>query len=444
MGYNFLPVERDQLFLLSPDMREWLPEDHLALFVIDAVKMIDSGDFLRSYRADGWGRAAFDPTMMITLLLYAYCQGERSSRRIERRCIEDVACRVIVGGRAPDHATIARFRVRHESALAGLFVQVLGLCAEAGLLRVGVIALDGTKLAGNASLDANRGPEALRREIDRILAEAASVDQVEDELFGDAGDQQLPAELAEPTSRLARLQACRDRLQAQADERQAAQDALVADYQAATQARGGKRPTGRPPGPVPRNRVSEAAPHANVTDPDSRAMMSRRGRVQGYNAQLMVDENQVVLAAEITQDRNDKRQFQPMITATTLMLTTIGLSAAIGMVLADSGYASQNNLTCDGPDRLICLRRERDQHLAEDKRGNSVLHGPRAQTMLERLDSAEGAALYKRRSQLVEPVIGQIKNRLPGRLPRRGLTAADSEWKLICTTHNLLKLWRTR
>ena len=193
MAQNFLACDRDQELLLPPSLREWLPEGHLAWFVIDAVAQLDLGAFYAAYRVDGQGRAAHDPAMMVALLLYAYAIGERSSRRIERRCVEDVAMRVICANQAPDHTTIARFRQRHESALAELFGEVLALCAEAGLVRVGVIAVDGTKVHANASEHATRGYEQIARE---ILEEAAAVDAAEDERFGDARGDELPPELA--------------------------------------------------------------------------------------------------------------------------------------------------------------------------------------------------------------------------------------------------------
>src|SRR3954462_2091123 len=190
---NFIACDREQELLLPPSLREWLPEDHFAWFVIDVVDGFDLAAFLAAYRSDGWGRAAHDPAMMLALLVYAYAIGERSSRRIERRCREDVAFRVITANQAPDHATVARFRVRHERALNELFGQVLGLCADAGLLRVGVLAVDGTKVSANASERATRDYEQIARE---ILGEAAEIDAREDEQFGDARGDELPPALA--------------------------------------------------------------------------------------------------------------------------------------------------------------------------------------------------------------------------------------------------------
>jgi transposase len=208
VGYNFVTADRDQVFLLPPDMRDWLPEDHLVWVVLDAVGQFDLEPFRVVYRADGHGRPAMDPAWMLALLLYGYTVGERSSRRIERRCAEDVAFRVICGGRLPDHATIARFRVRHEAALTGVFSQVLQLLAAAGLVRLGRVALDGTKIAADASWSANKTLPQVRQ----MLAEAAAADAAEDAEFGTARGDEPPPGLARRADRLARLVEVREGL----------------------------------------------------------------------------------------------------------------------------------------------------------------------------------------------------------------------------------------
>src|SRR3989442_12022230 len=210
MPQNFLECDREQAFLIPPDPRDWLPEGHLAWFVLASVEEMDLAAFYGSYRQDGWGRAAFEPSMMVALLMYAYAQGERSSRGIERKCVEDVAYRVIAAQQTPDHATIARFRVRHEGALAGLFSEVLALCKEAGLVKVGLIAIDGTKVHANASHHSNLDYEQLARE---ILKEAAEIDAAEDELYGDACGDELPEHLQTSEGRRAALQEAKRKLE---------------------------------------------------------------------------------------------------------------------------------------------------------------------------------------------------------------------------------------
>ena len=237
MAQNFIACDREQELLLPPSLREWLPQDHLAWFVLDAVEAMDLSEFLAGYRDDGWGRAAHDPAMMVALLVYAYAIGERSSRRIERRCHEDVAVRVITANQAPDHTTVARFRQRHETSLSALFGDVLELCAEAGLVHVEVIAVDGTKVHANASQHANRDYERIARE---ILEEAAETDRVEDEQFGDRRGDELPPELATAQGRRGWLRDAKRRL----DERRA-EEARPIPASRPARLKEAKRPGGR-------------------------------------------------------------------------------------------------------------------------------------------------------------------------------------------------------
>jgi transposase len=205
MAYNFLACDRDQAFLLPPDVRDWLPADHLAWFVLDVVDQLDLGPFLKAYRADGHGRAAYEPRMLLAVLLYGYCTGVRSSRQVEHRCQEDIAFRVLAGNSTPDHVTIARFRVRHEQALAGLLVASLKLCSAAGMVRLGLIALDGTKIEANAATAANRTHAHLEAQVAELLARAAEADRAEDREHGAARGGELPRALAGRAERLARL-----------------------------------------------------------------------------------------------------------------------------------------------------------------------------------------------------------------------------------------------
>jgi transposase len=266
VSFNFVACDREQQLLLPPSLREWLPEDHLAWFLIDAVAEIDLSAFLAEDGEDGWGRPAFDPAVMVALLLCAYAIGERSSRAIERRCREDVAFRVITANAAPDHATIARFRQRHEQALGGVFSEVLRLCREAGLVSLGLVALDGTKLKANASKDANRGYADVSEEVERILREAAAADASEDAQLGAVGGDELPQELAARSSRLARLRRAKAKLEAEASEQQAAYEAHLAE-RARIEAEQGRPLPGRKPKPP----AATPAPSArvNTTDPDS-------------------------------------------------------------------------------------------------------------------------------------------------------------------------------
>jgi transposase len=297
MGQRFLVADRDQEWLLPPSLRDWLPAGHLAWFVIDAVEQLDLHAFYSVYRDDGQGRAAHDPAVMVALLVFSYAVGVRSSRAIERRCVEDVASRVVAGNLAPDHATIARFRGRHEQALAALFGQVLGLCAKAGLVRAGTVAVDGTKLRADASLGANRMVEALREEARRILGEAAEADAREDECFGERRGDELPAELADPATRAGRIGELLEEIDAERHAAEAEQAAKVAAFQARIE-QTGKRPVGRAPTPELPDKVERALPKkVNLTDPDSRIVRDKGALIEGYNAQAVVADGQIILAA---------------------------------------------------------------------------------------------------------------------------------------------------
>jgi transposase len=442
MAYNFLRGDRDQPFLLPPDLRDWLPADHLAWFVRDVVDQLDLAPFLRRYRADGHGRAAYDPKTLLGVLLYAYAIGVRSSRQIQRRCTEDLAFRVLAGNQAPDHVTIARFRARHEQALAGFLVASLKLCAAAGMVRIGTVALDGTKLAANAADKANRTHDKLETEVAEILRQAAEADQREDRLFGHARGDELPPELASKADRLARLRQAKAQLEAEAAAREQAYQQRVAAHAAAAKAKGTTpRTLKRRPQEAPNPKAA-----ANVTDPDSRFLHTRNGTVQGYNAQAVTTMNQLVVAAELTGEANDVHQLQPMLEATAATLAAAGIDDRPETALADSGYWSIGNLTTlpNAPELLIPPARHGRQGKPrkDGKPSASRSDGLRA-AMKAKLASDDGKARYAKRRETVEPVFGQIKEPQGARrFLRRGRRACNAEWKLLCGTHNLLKLWR--
>jgi transposase len=320
MAINVREVERDQLWLLPPSIRDWLPERHLAWFVLDVVAELDVAEFVASYRADGRGGAVYDPSLMLAVLIYAYCVGERSSRRIEQRLVDDVAFRVVAANQRPDHATLDRFRARHQEAIGALFAQVLGLCVAEGLAAAGVVAIDGTKIEANASAWSNR----TRRQIaDEILAEAGRVDAAEDAELGDRRGGELPERWANGTDRRARL---REALR-QLDERGASDQQSYEAQRAAKEAALGRKLPGRKPRPDSRKAKERLA---NVTDPDSRMLRARNRFVQGFNAQAAVSEDQVVVAAELTNAANDTTMFVPVVEATEANLAEAGRAEAVG------------------------------------------------------------------------------------------------------------------
>jgi transposase len=508
MAMNFLACDREQPFLMPPDPRDWLPEDHLAWFVLASVEEMDLSAFLAAYRRDGWGRAAFEPSMMVSLLLYAYARGERSSRGIERKCVEDVAYRVIAAQQKPDHATIARFRARHEDALAELFSSVLSLCKQAGLVKVGVIAIDGTKVHANASHHSNLDYEQLAKE---ILREASEIDAAEDELYGDARGDELPEHLQTREGRRAALKEAKQKLERERAENDSAKTEAAAvaeapgvkielDSEVIVARREGRdgwlrearrqldEHRRREAKPIARSRAerllqaerrlqqdlaverhaNEAYEHyrahgrdtqgrrlsrpprpyeppetpagmINTTDPDSRNVKTPRSYTQGYNAQAVVNEEQIVLAAEVTTSSPDFGHLEPMVKATKRELQAIGVTETPEVTLADSGYWNEEQM-----DNVVA--NEHVQVLIPPDAGKRDTPRPgwdggRYTSMREVLQSDYGGGLYRRRKTMVEPVFAQTKhNRRIDSFRRRGRSAARSEWRLITATHNLLKL----
>jgi len=461
MSQNFVACDRDQELLLPPNLRDWLPENHLAYFLTDAVEGMNLSAFYAVYRADGHGRPAFDPAMMVALVLYAYCRGVRSSRAIERACVEDVAFRVIAANEKPDHATIARFRARHEQALAGLFTDVLALCAEAGMASVGVVAVDGTKLHANASRDANLDYEQIAR---KILEEAAAIDAEEDERYGEARGDELPPTLARregrrawlrearqrlenrraanpkpvPRSRPKRLREAKQRLEEELQVECEANDAYEA-YRAGGVDKTGRR-FGRPPDPV---QMPEAPTgKVNTTDPDSRLLKARRGFVQGYNAQAVVNEHGIVIAAEIMTEGADFGHLEPMLDAARRELQAAGITEQPQVALADAGYWHQPQMESIVSQGIqVLVRPDGDQRKGTRPGWNGGYYA----FMRRVLETDVGRALYSKRKTMIEPIFGDTKyNRRADRFQRRGRSAARSEWRLITATNNLLKLHRHR
>lgn len=457
MTQNFIACDRDQELLLPPNLKEWLPEDHLAWFVLASTEEMDLSAFYGAYRNDGHGRAAHEPGMMLALLLYAYCKGQRSSRVIERECVEDAAYRVIAANQRPDHTTIARFRQRHEAALADLFSQVLELCAEAGMVKVGLIAIDGTKVHANASQHAARDYEQLAKE---ILGEADRIDREEDELYGEARGDELPpefqtahgrkgwlreakqrldakrAEEAKPIarSRPERLRESKRRLEEELATEQRANDAYET-YRARGVMKDGRRFGG---GNKPYQPPETPSGKVNVTDPDSRNVKTPRGYMQGYNAQAAATEQQIVIAAEVTIASSDFGHLQPMVSATQTELQAAGVTDALEIVVADAGYWHQKQMEAvinDGIQILVPPDAGKRTDTRRGWDGGAYAHMRRV------LATDRGGELYRKRKAMIEPVFANTKfNRRIDRFQRRGRSAARSEWRLITATHNLLKL----
>jgi transposase len=443
--YNLIPCNRGQQFLMPPSLDEWLPKDHLARFIIEMVNVLDLSAFYERRREDGWGRAAYDPKMMVSLLIYAYATGTRSSRKIEVRSIEDIAFRFIAANETPDHATIARFAKDHEDELADMFDQVLRLAAEIGLLKVGLVALDSTRIKADASPGANHSMDWIRGEVDKIIKQARATDDEEDRREGPSSGDDIPQELVEPDSRLARLVAAKARLDGDAAGRQAAYEAKLAARDE-HKARTGKGMTGRKPKPPEvRLRDKERSKKANTTDPDSRIMSSANGGyLQGFTGQAIATEDQITIACGVTNESTDFGQLKPMIEQAAGNLKTAGVGEAIGVVTADSGYLSDDNLALDEElevELMIATKSRRQaQTNGERPRGRIPKGLSRTQLMERKIRTKRGEFLYRKRAASIEPVFGQQRQRGMGTFRRRGLKASNCEWRFEHAVHNLLKI----
>ncbi len=459
MPQNFLACDREQSFLLPPDVREWLPADHLAWFVVDAVAVMDLSAYYAAYRDDGHGRAAYEPSMMVALLLYCWSRGVRSSRRMQRACVEDVACRVIAAQQQPDHATIARFIERHETALADLFGEVLGLCADAGLASVGVIAIDGTKVAANASRDRTMDYAQIAQ---AIVDDAIATDAAETAVNGDLCGDELPDGIPVGEGRQRWLRAARQRLdrerarraepiarsrptrfleaKARLEEELAVEVAANRAYESYREH--GVMKNGRRFGARPKPYVPPEQPDGkiNLTDLDSRLVHGMRGWVQGYNVQAACNEQHLIIAAEVMTASPDFGHLEPMMTAARSELQAAGVRDTPELVVADAGYWHQDQMdtiTADGIAVLIPPDSTRRKNPRPGWTGGAY------DFMRFVLATEHGKALYKQRAQLIEPIFGNTKhNRGFTRFARRGRSAARTEWRLIASTHNLLKLHR--
>lgn len=447
MARGFIAGDRKQMLLLPPSVDKWVPVNHVVRFIWDIVKQMNLTTFYFSYGTEG--RPPYDPAMMLAVLIYAYCQGRRSSRKISKACEEELPYRWLTGNTVPDHCAISRFRSRHESLMKTVFCEILSVCAEAGLVRVGDVYLDGTKIKGNASLSANGTLDQLNKKIEQMLEEAKAEDEEEDRRFGPTrrGDE-LPEEMKDPGSRLARLEEAKARLEAKAKAEREEQAKKLRDREEMEKASGREKPGPKPKDPED---VVRHDRKANATDPDSRIMKTRQGYVQGYNGQAVVSKEQIILGAEVTQEENDLYQLEPMIHETQESLDGAGIEKSIDTCTADTGYWRDDlpieSIEADGPQLFVAVQKDskqREQCLDEKHyQGRIPANAGSRERMKRRLNTKRGKAKYKLRSQTVEPVFGQIKAAMGiYGFMRRGIDAVRSEWKLICSCHNLMKLFR--
>ncbi|HEX2076233.1 MAG TPA: IS1182 family transposase [Longimicrobium sp.] len=435
MSYNFREYNQDQLFLMPPSIQEWVKEDSLARFLSEILDELDARGrleaFYAPYRVDGWGAAAFNPVMMLKVLLYAYTHGMTSSRRIAAMLEVDIAFRYLAANNQPDFRTINGFRTTHLEALLELFVDVLELCRDAGMVKLGRVALDGHRVAGDASLSENRKRERLEQQVQELLDEAAWIDAREDQQHGpEARGDELPSGLKNPRKRAEHLQRAIEELKKREAALRKEQEEKIALREKEEQETGRKK-RGRKPKPVAEVKLPEEA-RVNRTDPESRVMKARRGWVQGYNAQAMVDcDSQVIVAQQVTNEESDVKLLAPM-----LEQCEKQAGARPEQVLADAGYWSEENGALDGEegtDLLIAT-----VHWARERPEEH----PQRDRMEAKLESEKGKAAYAQRGSTAEPVFGQMVTRGLERFRLRGKKKVGLEWSLWCTTHNLLKLWR--
>jgi transposase len=426
----------DQMFLLPPSLRDWLPENHLVYFVSDVVDQVDLSAIESIYEKDDRGQPPYHPRMMTKILVYAYCVGVFSSRKIQKRLIEDVAFRVLAAGNQPDFRTISDFRKIHLNALQGLFEQVLKLALTAGAIKLGRVALDGSKIKANASkhkaMSYKRMKEEernLRAEVRQLLNQAKATDDEEDARYGkDKSGDELPEELSRRETRLKRIREAKRVLEQRARE-EAEQDNKSKESESKAAAEEKATP--------------EDKAQYNFTDPESRIMKGSDGFVQAYNAQIVVEECcQLIVAQAVTQETNDKKQTIPMVAA-----IEVQAEQTPEQLLADSGYCSDENLKIleDKPiDVYIATGRQKHgKKPGSCKRGPLPQGATRVDKMARKLQRKAGTAVYSARKAIVEPVFGQIKQ---GRGFRqfllRGIKKARGEWALVCATHNILKMYR--
>jgi transposase len=457
VGKRFRTCDLNQLYLLPPSLQDWLPPQHLARFIAEVAEELDLSAIYRDHeRKDGRGQAAYHPLMLTRVLLYAYSIGLTSSRRIEKATYDDVAIRFLAADQHPDHDTIASFRQQQLERLAALFAQALRLCQRAGLVRLGCVALDGTKIQASASREQSvsharlsEQEKQLQAVVERLLEQAERSDRDEDERYGKGrtGDE-LPAELSDAASRLKKIREAKRAL-----EQEAAEQLAQARRDHPNAGRRGRPRKGEPAPELSkaerekrRNRLKRALQNAehpsrqhNFTDPDSRVMRDNGLGcfLQAYNAQAAVDGHvQVIVAADVTQEVVDRAQLLPMCER---MRATLGELPPV--ITADAGYwdaASLEHPALRGAQVLVAP--DAMHRWASPK---PVMPSAAVQQMRQRLSAGPWRALYSKRREIVEPVFGQIKEaRGLRRFSFRGLKKVRSEWQLICLTHNLLKLFR--
>ena len=450
MPKKYLPYDPDQCLLLPPNLNDWLPQDHLARFVNDVVDNLDISDITSYYEEELRGAPPYDPLMMVKIRMYADCVGTPSSRVIEKSTHENIGFRFLGAGNFPDFRTISDFRKIHHEPLADLFQQVLTLCELAGLVKMGTVAIDGTKIKANASMDKNYTLETLTKKEERykeiarkILEEGIRTDEEEDCIFGpDNNGWSMPKDALE------RVKRAKDELERRKKEELEKYERMMEKRRKKEKETGKKIKGRKPKHPVDKKKSKDGKqkePTANTTDPDSRIMKTRKGFIQGYNPQIAVDtDTQIILATDLTQDHNDLHQLAPMLEQTIENTGKIPNNA-----IADAGYDNEEQIGLFDKKIDLYIPTQKDWKQRKALREKSSPRGriPKNLSKRERRErkllTKKGKKIYMKRGGSVEPVIGQIKSAMGlDRLLLRGKEKGNSEWKMYCTAHNILKLWR--
>ena len=450
MTPRFKPYCPDQILLLPPDMRQWLPEDDLAYFVMDVVDALDLSAVYNAYSRSRAGQPPYDPRMMTSLILYSYCVGIPSSRKIEAATYNQIPFRVLTADQHPDHDTIADFRKRHLKALAGLFVDVLQLCQKAGMARLGHISLDGTKVKANASKHKamsygrmEKTIQQLEAEVEQLFEEAQTVDENEDARYGKGKRiDEIPEDLQRRQARLAKIKEAKQAIEAQAQAEAEAQRQTMKEKEDALEKEGKSRRGRKPKEP---SDEPPAKAQRNFTDPDARIMKDGASKSfeQAYNTQIATNEDQVIVGRNVTQETNDKKQLKPLIEE-----VKEANGAKPDKVSSDSGYYSDDNveyLESEGIDGYIATGSQKhSEKVPPAPRGRIPKDATTKEKMARKVRTQKGRATYSKRKHIVEPVFGQIKEvRGFRRFSLRGLENVTSEWDIVCLTHNILKLFRS-
>jgi transposase len=451
MGKTYRFYDQKQSLLLPPNIKDWLPQGHLALFISDIIDELDLNPIYSYYEKEDRGAPPYNPRMMTKVLFYAYCTGVQSSRKIEKKQVEDIGFRYLTANNFPNFRTISDFRKNHIDTLEHLFVQVLLLCDEAGLVKLGTVAVDGMKVKANASLQDSKHyetlcnlEEELRKKVRELLQGAEQIDEEEDRLFGeDKRGDELPPGFQSKKERLQRIREAKEQLEKKQKQRQQEYQCNLEEREQKEKA-SGKKLRGRKP-----HRVSGTPGEdmkANTTDPESRIMKTRTGFIQGYNGQAMVDTgSQVIVAADLVQDENDKHQQRPLVEKVKHYLGRLPERLTM-----DAGYWDEQELKeLDKEiDLYVATMKDwKERKKLQDQpppRGRIPKDLSYKDRMERKLSTKKGKQVYKTRSISIEPSCGQMQNRGLGKLLLRGLRKGKGEWLLMCLSHNLLKLWNAQ